>query len=100
MHHPFAYRTVALADYIGRIIEKHLDLAPKDGGGSDYSVKGGTFSICKHPQQVLERGDVVVYKGAVDFRFKLSLPARGTECPHHNYRSDLITYLFICQVAP
>ncbi|KAI8339585.1 hypothetical protein BC941DRAFT_420910 [Chlamydoabsidia padenii] len=71
-------RATAFADYIGRIIETNLQWDPQDGkdGRFDGQVKGGTFSTDSHPQQVLERNDVVVYEGGVDIRLKFSLPAK------------------------
>ncbi|ORZ17866.1 hypothetical protein BCR42DRAFT_490551 [Absidia repens] len=87
-------RKTALADYIGRIIERSLEMAPNDKNRRyDGSVKGGTFSITKHPQQVIERSDVVVHDGGVDFRFKFALPARGRTIVPFKAIHALLNYL-------
>lgn len=67
-------REVALRDFLARQFARQIPLVSR---GEKSGAKGGTISIDKPGQEVLERTAVMLYGPEVELRFRLSLPAFG-----------------------
>lgn len=67
-------REVALRDFLARQFGRQIRSVSRN---EKSGAKGGTISIDKPGQEILERTAVVLYEQEVEVRFRLSLPAFG-----------------------